>query len=231
MLGGLSSLANQSLSLVEGASEKLAATSDLVVRVRLERPAIVIYALLHKDGVEFLSEYEGQVDIRIRSTLGDLLQFLLMPDSSLPETIHVQGDETQIASLAELLDHVSFWAVARGWLDRYVRMNDLLGLLGKEDPKWLTRLQGLPENVRQLAQDLARQHLLQEDILQELVRLRHQLGRQRRLDLFFIVTGLLLLFGALSTMSGNLPLWLAHQTALLGSAGAAMLLSRLLSPT
>lgn len=230
MLGALTSLANQSLSLVDGAREQLAGVSGLVVRLRMEKPALVIYALLHDDGVEFLQQYEGKVDIRIRAPLGALLQYLLLPDGSDREDIRLQGDEAQITALRELLDYCSFWAVARGWLDHYVRFNDLLSLLGREDPVWLARLQGLPESMAQLAHELAQQRLLQEDILEEVGQLRQQLRQQRRTDLIFLVIGLLLLFAALATLNGNLPQLLLHQAAVLASAGGALLLSRLVAP-
>lgn len=230
LLGALTSLANQSLTLVDGAKEQLAGVSGLVVRLRVEQPALVIYALLHDDGVEFLQHYEGKVDIRIRAPLGALLQYLLLPDTSNQQGIRLQGDATRISALRELLDYCSFWAVARGWLDHYVRFNDLLSLLGREDPAWLARLQGLPEHMQQLAHELAQQRLLQEDILEELGQLRRQLKQQRRFDMVFLVIGMLLLFAALATLNGNLPQWLLHQAALLASAGGALLLSRLVVP-
>lgn len=230
MLGALTSLANQSLTLVEGAREQLGGLSGLVVRLRVDKPSLVVYALLHDDGVEFLQQYEGKVDIRVRTSLGALLQYLLLPDGNGRDDIRIQGDETRINALRELLDYCSFWAVARGWLDHYMRFNELLSLLGREDPAWLARLEGLPDNMQQLAHELAQQRLLQEDILEELGQLRRQLSQQRRVDMATLVIGLLLLFAALATLNGNLPQLLLHQAAILASAGGALLLSRLVAP-
>jgi ubiquinone biosynthesis protein UbiJ len=230
MLGSLTTLANQSLRLVEGAMEQLAPLDGTVVRLRLERPAMVLYVLLHEDGVEFLQYYEGRIDIHLRAPLGALLQFLLLPDPSHMEGIRLQGDKTLLKALGDLLDYCSFWAVARGWLDHYVRFNDLLSLLGREDPVWLASLQGLPEEIRQLSLSLAQQQLLQEDVLAEVRSLRRQLRQQRRLDIFCLTIGLLLLFAAMATQGGNLPTLFLHQALLLASLGGALLLSRLSAP-
>jgi len=229
MLGSLTTLVNQSLRLVEGSYEQLSSVAGTVIRFRLERPAITLYLLLHEDGVEFLEHYEGKVDVRVRAPLGALLQYLLLPSNENNEAIRVQGDENLLSRLSDLLDFGSFWAVARGWLDHYVRFNDLLGLLGKEDPRWLSNLRGLPEQFQSMAQELAHQRLLMEDTLAEVRLLRQQLGSQRKRDIFSFVIGFLLILAALATQSGDLPsLWL-HQTIMLASAGAALLLSRLFS--
>lgn len=231
MLGSLTALVNQSLRLVEGSDEQLATVTGAVIRFRLERPALVLYLMIHEDGVEFLEHYEGKVDVRIRAPMGALLQYLLLPNAETKEDIRIQGDQALLSRLSDLLDFGSFWAVARGWLDHYVRFGDLLGLLGKEDPSWLANLRELPDQFQAMARDLAHQRLMLEDVLAEVRGLRRQISSQRRWDLLSIVVGLLLIFAAFATQSGNLPnLWL-HQTVLLASAGAALLLSRLFSPS
>ena len=227
MLGALTSLVNQSMTLVEGAQELLHDVDGLVVRLRLEKPSAVLYILFHDDGIECLQESEGKVDVRIHAPLGALLQYLLIPDSQHLNGIHWQGEEPHLKALGALLEYCSFSAVARGWLDRYVRFNDLLSLLSREDPAWLARLQGLPEDIQQLAKELAQQRLLQEDILQELQQWRQQFHQQRRMDILCMVCGLILLLLAMVTLNGNLPQWFAHQALLLSCAGGALLLSRL----
>lgn len=229
LLGALNGLTNQALGLVDGAVEQLAQVDGLVIRLRMEKPELVTYALLHADGIEFLQHYEGRVDVRLRASLGAFLQYLLLPNEDHFSAIRLQGSTHHLKVIQELLDYCSFSAVARGWLDHYVRFNDLLTLLGREDHAWLSRLDGLPADFQQLAGELAQQRLLQEDILEELSQLRGQLRRQRRLDIGCIITGLLLLFAAIGSLNGSLPLYWIHQSLMLASAGGALLASRLLT--
>lgn len=231
LLGALNGLTNQALGLVDGAPEQLALVEGLVIRLRMEKPELVIYALLHADGIEFLQHYEGHIDIRLRASLGTLLQYLLLPNDNHLSAIRLQGSEAHLTVIQELLDYCSFSAVAHGWLEHYVRFNDLLTLLGREDHAWLSHLEGLPADLQQLARELAQQRLLQEDIFEEITQLRSQLRQQRHLDLSCIIVGLLLLLAALASLNGNLPIYWMHQSLVLASAGGALLLSRLLSAT
>lgn len=222
VLGTLSNLINQSIFLVEGADEQLANVSGLVVRLRLEKPSLVIYCLLHNDGVEFLSHYEGTVDVRVRASVGALLQYLLLPNEEHADSIRLQGSSAHLGALQELVDFCSFWSVARSWLDRYVRFNDLLQLLNREDPAWLNQLQGLPREIRQQAQHLAEQQLLQEDVVSEINHLRCQ----RRYDQVAFLCGFVLMLVAFMTFNGQLGTYFPHQAVTAASLAVLVPLVR-----
>ncbi len=235
VLGALETLINQAIEHEPRARDRLQRLHGTAIRVRTERPHMVLYVLVYEDGVEVLPDFEGYVHVRVRGTLGAVLQWVLSPNAPLPEEdrIRILGPEDRIALLNAAISEFSLWGVVRNWLDDHVRLNDLLTLLRREDPQWLSRLQGLPEKMDGLAIELARQRLLQEDILGELHQLRHEMRRARRLDATCIVTGLLLLLAALATLTSLLPVATAisatTQALLLGSLGLTLLVSRLLS--
>ena len=232
--GTLETLINQALAHEPKAADRLRALHGTAIRVRTERPMAILYLLIYEDGIEVLPEYEGYVHIRVRGAMGALLQWLLAPNTTLPDEdqVRILGPEDRIHMISEAVSEFSLWGVTRNWLDDHVRLNDLLSLLRKEDPGWLARLQGLPEEVGQLANELGRQRLLQEEILDELRGLKRGLRRERRLDAACLILGMLLLLGALATLGDLLPIASAAsatgQAVLLGSIGLTFLFSRLL---
>lgn len=234
VLGTLETLVNQALAREPRARERLRTLHGTAIRIRTERPMAILYLLIYEDGIEILPEFEGYVHIRIRGSMGAMLQWLLAPNAELPQEdqVRILGPEDRIALVNEAISEFSLWSVLRNWLDDHVRLNDLLSLLRREDPSWLARLQGLPEQVGELANELGRQRLMQEEILEELRSLKTGLRRERRLDAACLMLGLMLLVGALATLVEMLPVAAAvsmtGQAVLLGSAGLTFLLSRLL---
>ncbi|BAP13890.1 MAG: hypothetical protein AOY29_04395 [Alcanivorax borkumensis] len=234
VLGGLESALNQVLTGTQHGRDHLAALHGTVVRVRAERPRSVLYVLIYEDGVELLTDYEGNVDIRVRAPLGAMIHWLF---SNGPledhESLRVIGSEQHIAVLAELINQFSLWPLIRNWLDDHVRLKELLALLRREDPVWLEQLATLPQQVGQLAEQQAQQQLLQEDILEELRQLRGELQRARKLDQFFTLTGMLLILLSLMKASSLWETtWHALQQDFLSlamlSLGIACLVVRLL---
>ena len=234
VLGTLETLVNQALAHEPRARERLRTLHGTAIRVRTERPMAIVYVLIYEDGIEILPEFEGYVHIRIRGSLGAIMQWLLSPNAPLPEEdqVRILGPDDRITLATDIISEFSLWSVVRNWLDDHVRLNDLLGLLRREDPRWLAKLQGLPEQVGELANELGRQRLIQEDILNELRGLKSGLRRERRMDAACLTLGLLLLLGALATLGDLLPvaasISMASQAVLLGSIGLTLLLSRLL---
>ena len=234
VLGGLESALNQALTASPSGQQHLADLHGTVVRIRAERPMWVLYVLIYEDGIELLPEYEGNVDVRIRGPLGGMLHWLF---SSTPledqEALRVSGHEDQIRQLTALIEQFSLWPLVRNWLDDHVRLKELLDLLRREDPVWLEKLATLPQQVGELAEQVARQQLIQEDILEELRHLRGELRRARKLDQFFTLTGTLLILLSLLKASS---LWETTLQALqqdvlslaMLSLGIAFLLARLL---
>ncbi|MZR62107.1 SCP2 sterol-binding domain-containing protein [Alcanivorax sp. DP30] len=234
VLGGLESALNQALTATPAGQQHLADLHGTVVRIRAERPMWVLYVLIYEDGIELLPEYEGNVDVRIRGPLGGMLHWLF---SSNPledqEELRVTGHEDQIRQLTALIDQFSLWPLIRNWLDDHVRLKELLAVLRREDPVWLEKLATLPEQMGQLAEQVAHQQLLQEDILEELQQLRGELRRNRKLDLFFTLTGtLLVLLSVLKAADLWSLTWHALQQDMLSlamlSLGIACLVARLL---
>lgn len=234
-LGALETAINQAIALEPGAQARLAGLHGTVVRIRLEQPTTSIYLLLAEDGVEILHDYEGSVDVRVRSSLGALLQWLLVPGEPLQEheQIRVSGSEPQLSELFGALQTVDLWHVLRHWFDQHVRLDDMLRLLRREDPAWLARLEHIGLQVDLIGDELGRQRLLQEEILDSLSGLKRSLRRERRLDLLFLSSGMSLLFAAFATTTGQLPVLLhsseaSRQALLFASLGLTLILSRIL---
>ena len=234
VLGGLESTLNQTLTGTQQGRDKLAALHGTVVRIRAERPLWVVYALIYEDGIELLSDYEGNVDIRVRGPLGAMVHWLFASEPlTAHEDLRVTGSEQHITQLAELIESFSLWPLIRNWLDDHVRLKELLALLRREDPIWLEKLATLPQDVGELAEQVARQQLLQEDMLEELRLMRDELRRARKLDQFFTLTGtLLILLSLLKASDLWETTWHVLQQDILSlamlSLGIACLVARLL---
>lgn len=213
LLGGLESALNQALSGTPKGREKLAALHGTVVRIRADRPRWVLYVLIYEDGIELLTDYEGSVDIRVRGPLGAMVHWLFASDDlEEHENLRVNGSDAHIAQLAALIQHFSLWPLIRNWLDDHVRLKELLELLRREDPIWVEKLAGLPQQVGDLADQVAEQQLLQEDLLKEIRELRAGLRAARRNDTAFTLVGtLLILLSFLKTSALWSPTWHALQ--------------------
>ena len=173
MYGALETLLNQALTGDERGREQLAALDGTVVRLRGESPMWVLYVLIYEDGVELLSDYEGPVDVRVRGALGAMLHWLLAPNSGDAEhSLRITGPDDTLERLQATISEFSLWPLVRNWLDDHVRLRELLSLLRREDPAWLEKLAGIPDHLGELAAQVARQQLLQEDILEEVRGLR-----------------------------------------------------------
>jgi ubiquinone biosynthesis protein UbiJ len=235
VLGALETILNQMLDMSPEARERLKVLHGTVIRVRIERPMAVLYLLVYEDGVEVMQDYEGHVDLRVRAPMGALLHWLAAPDSPLPddEGIRLLGPEELIRQLNDAMNALSIWEGLRQWLEHHVRLDRVLSLLRREDPEWLVHLQGLPGQLTELSRELARQRLLQEDILEEIRSLKTDLRRERRLDMAMLVLGLGCLVAALATATGHPALPVASisadlQTLLLASLGLTLIFSRVL---
>lgn len=234
MYGALETLLNQALTGAPRGREQLAALHGTAVRVRGEHPMWVLYVLIYEDGVELHDDYEGPVDVRVRGPLGAMLHWLLAPNSGdAEESLRITGPADTLEKLQRMVSEFSLWPLARNWLDDHVRLKELLAVLRREDPVWLEKLSGLPDHLGELAAQVARQQLLQEDILEEVRALRRDIRHSRRLDLAFLVTGLGLMLVALLRALGQWQdTWraLAHDYASLAmiSFGLALIIGRLL---
>jgi len=234
MHGALETLLNQALTGDERGRGQLAALDGTVVRLRGESPMWVLYVLIYEDGVELLSDYEGPVDVLVRGALGALLHWLLAPNSGDAEhSLRITGPDDTLERLQATISEFSLWPLVRNWLDDHVRLRELLSLLRREDPAWLEKLAGIPDHLGELAAQVARQQLLQEDILEEVRGLRREMRRGRRLDLAFLVIGVTLILVSLLRALGQ---WHTTWTALshdylslaMISLGLALILGRLL---
>tara|TARA_A100001391_G_scaffold91656_4_gene60507 strand:- start:4 stop:753 length:750 start_codon:yes stop_codon:yes gene_type:complete len=234
MYGALETLLNQALTGDPRGREQLTALHGTAVRLRGEQPMWVLYVLIYEDGVELHDDYEGPVDVRVRGPLGAMLHWLLAPNSAdAEENLRITGPADTLDKLQRMVGEFSLWPLVRNWLDDHVRLKELLAVLRREDPVWLEQLAGLPDRVGELAAQMARQQLLQEDILEELRELRRDIRHARRLDLAFLVAGLGLMLVALLRALGHWQdTWhaLAHDHASLAmiSFGLALIIGRLL---
>ncbi|WP_232802475.1 SCP2 sterol-binding domain-containing protein [Alloalcanivorax mobilis] len=228
MHGALETLLNQVLTGHPRGREQLAALHGTVVRLRGESPLWALYVLIYEDGLELLGDYEGPVDVRVRGSLGAMLHWLLVPNSADDDQqLRITGPADTLQRLQRMVSEFSLWPLVRNWLDDHVRLRELMTLLRREDPAWLERLADLPDRVGAIAAEVARQQLLQEDILEELRGLRQELRRARRLDLGFTLGGVLLVMLALLRALGQWQhTWhsLASDTLSLAMIGLGLLL-------
>ena len=234
MLGALETLLNQALEMEARTGERLAGLHGTVVRLRSVSPAFSLYLLICEDGVEILEDYEGHVDIRVRASLGALLHWILTAGSVPDEDgIQVTGPQDLVDMLVLAVQEFDLWSALRRWVDDHVRLEQVITLLRREDPRWLDTLHGLSTDVTRLSEEISHQRLLQEDILDEVRGLRRAIGRERRLDFAFMFIGMSLLLAAFASADGRLPILIQDiqkntQTLLLASLGLTLMLSRLL---
>lgn len=242
MLGALEALLNQAVAANPSQLPRLRSLHGCVVRLRLERPSFSLYVLVAEDGIEFLPDYEGHVDVRIRTQLGPLVQWFLLPQSTIGDhpALRITGDEKRLETLYLLLDELKIWSVLRQWFEQHIRLGKVLEILKREDPSWLAKLDALQEQLQSIGYEQARQRLIQEEILEALKELPRELQRQRRRDTLWITSGLLLLLAAFATALGLIPV--AHfpegwnfrpdnlQTWILATSGFTLILSRLVWP-
>lgn len=234
-LGALETLLNQAIELDPSARDKLAGLHGTAIRVRCERPLFSIYILLYEDGVEVHEDYEGHVDIRVRGSLGAMLQWLLAPgvEALEDERIRVTGPEDRVQLLGKAVQEFNLWHAMRTWVDSHVRLDQVMSWLRREDPRWISRLEQLTEGVDAIGLELGRQRLLLEDVLDEIQGFKHGLRRERQLDMLFLCSGMALLFAAVASATGQLPvlyldLQRGPQTLVLASLGLTLIMSRIL---
>lgn len=233
-LGALEVLLNQALDQEPRAQERLRLLHETSIRIRTDKPMAAFYILVYEDGIEVLPEYEGHIDVRIRGPMGAVLQWLLTADTDSVEdrAIRIIGSEEKVRLIENTVSEFSLWQIGRHWVENVIPIQELLNILRREDPKWLSGLQGLPNAVHALSEEMGRQHLLQEEILQELKTLKAGLRKERQMDLTTLLFGISLLAAAFATLSGQVPILIAEgttiQTLLLASIGLTMILSRLL---
>ncbi|MFZ5756258.1 MAG: hypothetical protein ACOY3X_05110 [Pseudomonadota bacterium] len=238
VLGTLEVLLNQTLTLHPQGSTALDRLAGKVIRIRAYDPDYICYCLIERDGVELATGFDGDADIRVRGSAGALIYRALLPPGEAPADdtagdIQIDGDADAVAALREVLDTFNLWEAVRTWLREHVAMPEVLGLLRRHDPAWLERLQDLPQTVGQVLEEVRRQALVQQQILDELQALRTSLRAERRTDLFVITVATILLALALMTATGKLPVFNftdaadQEQAWVLAVLGLALLLSRL----
>lgn len=241
MLGALEVLLNQALAVHPQGAATLDRLAGKVIRVRAHAPDIIFYCLIDKQGIELLPEYNGDADVRIRGSAGQLLhRALLPPDDQRPpedEGIRIGGDEQTVALLRTALDTFNLWEALRTWLREHVAMPEFLGLLRQHDPAMLERLQNMPQLVGQALEELRSQAAVQQQVLDELRSLKSALQAERRSDMLAITLGMLFLLLALMSATGTLPPLVGsaagspagQQTWALAALGIALMLSRVFS--
>lgn len=232
-LGALEFLLNQVLSADPLGRQRLSQLDGIVVRVRVEKPDEVFFLLIHEDGVEVLTEFDGYVHVRVRGELGALLEWWLLPQEASEESkIRILGAEDTLTLLKNTIDEFSLWSLVRGWLDQFAHLDDLLALLKREDSRWFALLKDLPETVEKLSMEVAQQRLRHEDLADELTLMKRRLRVERRKDMAYAVLALLCLGLGWAFGEGLLSLnpWLSPQEQALGAfiLGMGLLLLRLL---
>lgn len=237
VLGTLEVLLNQALAVHPQGRQSLERLAGITVRVRAFEPDFIFYCLVDVDGIELRTEFDGDTQVRVRGSAGNLLHHaLLPPNESHPadaNDIQIDGDVTAVAALRDALETFNLWEALRTWLREHVAMPEIFGLLRQHDPAWLERLQDMPQLVAELLAESRRQGHIQNEILQEVRSLKESLRSERRTDILCITIGIAMLALALLTASGALPVLVSRhdlaeeQTWTLAILGLALMLSRL----
>lgn len=233
-LGALEFLLNQVLTADPLGRERLTQLSGTVIRVRVEKPNDVIFLLIHADGIEVLTEFEGYVTVRVRGELAALLEWWLVPHSAQPSAnkMRVLGPEETLSLLNDTISDFSLWALVRGWLDNITQLEDMLTILKREDPLSHQQLKELPEMVQKLANDMAQQRLQHEDLSDELKHFKQQATKEQRKNNIYALFALIC-FGlsyAFWEQELSLSPWLTPTEQAIGAllAGVLLILFRLL---
>lgn len=233
-LGALEFLLNQVLTADPLGRERLAQLDGTVIRVRVEKPNDVIFLLIHADGVEVLTEFDGYVTVRARGELSALLEWWLVPRSAQPNSnnIRILGPDDTLTLLSDTISDFSLWALIRNWLDNITQFEDLLSILKREDPLAHQQLKELPETVQKLANNMAQQRLQHEDLSDELKRFKQQATKEQRKDSAYALLALIC-FGfsfAFWEKALSLSPWLTATEQTMGAlfAGVLLLFLRLL---
>lgn len=237
VLGALEILLNQALTLHPQGPDTLLALAGKTVRVRAYDPDFIFYCLIDESGVELATEFDGDAQIRIRGSTGNLLYQTLLPRDQNrtheePSGIQIDGDAAAVDSLLLALDTFNLWEAMRIWIRQYVAMPEIFGLLRQHDPEWLARLQSLPQIVEQVLSELEQQKQIQQQILEEIRLLQSVRQHTQTHDLWIALTGAVLLILALLMATKHLPVWAAPdeqvQIVILAVLGLALMMSRLL---
>lgn len=236
LLGALEVLLNQALSVHPQGPASLEQLHGKVVRIRAFDPDYIFYCLIERDGIELTNTYDGDADIRVRGSAGALVYRALLPPGDEQATttdIQVDGEAGAVQALTDALDTFNLWEAVRTWLREHVTMPEIFGVLRRYDPAWLERLQGLPQQVGEVLEELRRQSLQQQEILAEIRSMKESLRAERRTDILVITVATALLALAMMTAMGKLPLFSVpsvhapEQAWILASLGIALMLSRL----
>ena len=237
VLGTLEVLLNQALAMHPQGRQSLGRLAGNTVRVRAFEPDFIFYCLIDNEGIELTTEFDGEAQVRVRGSAGNLLHHALLPPGEKPGAdavdIQIDGDATVVAALRDALDTFNLWDALRTWLREHVAMPEIFGLLRQQDHAWLERLQDMPQLVAELLAESRRQGQLQQDILKEVRAMKESLRSERRTDILCITAGTVMLALALLTATGGAPVIIAggdmtqEQTWLLVALGLALMLSRL----
>lgn len=233
-LSALEALLNRAIELDPALQQALGQLHGKALRVRCERPSFSLYFLLYEDGIEVLDHFEGQIDLRLRGSLGSLLQWIIAPnDDDHDETVRLTGDENQVHILTQAIHSFDLWHAMREWLDQHVQLDQVIGWLKREDPRWVQKLDLLSQNMDVFGRELGQQRLLLEELLDEMQGFQRNRNRQRQWDLSFLSAGMLLLLLAYASTTETIPLLSEKltdlsQTLLLASLGLTLILSRIL---
>lgn len=236
LLGALEVLLNQALSVHPQGPASLEQLHGRVIRIRAFDPDYIFYCLIERDGIELTNTYDGDADIRVRGSAGALVYRALLPPGEAqenPSDIQVDGEAVAVQALIDALDTFNLWEAVRTWLREHVTMPEIFSTLRRYDPAWLERLQGLPQQVGEVLEELRRQSLQQQEILAEIRSMKESLRAERRTDILVITVATALLALAMMTAMGTLPLFsipsvhAPEQAWILASLGIALMLSRL----
>lgn len=237
VLGTLEVLLNQAVVLHPQGPATLEKLAGKVIRVRAYNPDFIFYCLVERDGIELSTSYDGDAHVRLRGSTGSLLYRVLATPGddtgTADDEIRVAGEPQAVADVQAALDTFNLVGALRTWLREHVAMPEVFGLLRQHDPAWLERLQDLPQLVGQVLEELRRQSLVQQQVLDEMRALKNALREERRTDIVCTTAGTALLALALLTAMDKLPLFATdlpaarEQAWVLATLGLALMLSRL----
>jgi hypothetical protein len=198
----LESAINLALAGNREALARLMPHTGKVVRVKTLDPHAVFYLTLCEDGVALATHHEERVDARIRLPAGDLARlFIRGPGAAIDmegrQALRFVGDEELLADLFEVAIEFDLWHLTRQivqqWLPEFRSFDDLLRFLRDQDPAWMARLEHLPQLTHEAWQSIKELQVLQQRQMEELVRLREQLDRDRRAGQVSTVIGFILM--------------------------------------
>lgn len=207
----LESAVNLALSYEPEAAKRLSDHAGRMIRIKTINPDWMFYLALRKDGVQFYSDCDEPVDVRVTLPTSLLSQYILGSKTDPQEfvdSVRLSGDTELLDSLLSIALEFSLWnlvkRILKDWLPEFDGVTGLIDALKRHDPAWIVRLEHLPQLANETLQVVRLQGELQQTQIMELNAIKQQLASDRKMNRISTIIGLCLIVVAFCANNGFL---------------------------